>query len=150
MATLRVSVLDNDLKMKYLQKSQYESDIGFDIFTPTEYNCPPNSKMIIKLGLKCQLVDNSGNDLAYMLVARSSIHKYNVLLCNSVGIIDPGYRGEICAVVYNYSADVQKIEKFDRLFQLVAFSGMKMNVDLNSKLDYNTQRSENGFGSTGT
>lgn len=30
-----------------------------------------------------------------MAVARSSISKYNLILCNSVGIIDTGYRGEV-------------------------------------------------------
>ena len=149
MDTLKLHVIDTETKNMYLTSNQYTSDIGFDIFTPHSYACQPMAKTTLHLGIICQLVDSTGDDLAYMLVPRSSLHKWNVMMSNSVGIIDPGYRGEISAVVYNHTSDVQYISKYDRLFQLVPFSGRKMKLDMDAAIDYNTERGQNGFGSTG-
>lgn len=150
MATLRLCVINSEDKGVYNASNQHTTDIGFDIYTPHSYECQPMTKTTLCLGIICQLVDDSTQgDLGYMLVPRSSLHKWNIIMHNGIGIIDPGYRGEICAVVYNPTPDVQYISKYDRLFQLVAFTGKKMALDMNTTIDYGTERGQGGFGSTG-
>ena len=51
----------------------------------------------------------------YYLYPRSSISKTPLRLCNSVGIIDAGYRGNIMAFVDNIDEDY---DLGTRLFQL--------------------------------
>ena len=41
-------------------------------------------------------------------------------LSNSVGIIDAGYRGDICAIVDNIKTESFRIDRGTRLFQICA------------------------------
>ena len=79
---------------------------------------------------------------------RSSIVKTPLRLCNSIGLIDAGYRGEIMAVVDNIKSELYTVEKGQRLFQLVAMDGSPINFQLVDELT-ETTRGEDGFGSTG-
>ena len=79
---------------------------------------------------------------------RSSISKPPLRLCNSIGLIDAGYRGEIIAAVDNIKEQPYKINVGERLFQLVAMNGSKINFELVSELT-ETDRGTGGFGSTG-
>ncbi len=113
----------------------------------------------------------------YALVyPRSSISKYNLLLCNSVGLIDYGYRGNI-KLRFKYvfqpddirfygeivdtlspdkklmiSIDQEKIyKKGDKIAQIVLVplvNATPQRVEPNH-LFLNTTRSDGGFGSTG-
>ena len=79
---------------------------------------------------------------------RSSISKTPLRLCNSIGLIDAGYRGEIIAAVDNIKEQSYKINVGERLFQLVAMNGSEINFELVSELT-ETDRGTGGFGSTG-
>ena len=83
-----------------------------------------------------------------MLMPRSSIAKTPLRLSNSIGLIDAGYRGEIIAAVDNIKEQPHKISVGERLFQLVAMNGSKINFKLVSELT-ETDRGTGGFGSTG-
>ena len=54
---------------------------------------------------------------------RSSISKTPPRLCNAIGLIDAGYRGEIMAAVDNIKQESYEVEKGQRLFQLVSMDG---------------------------
>jgi dUTP pyrophosphatase len=79
---------------------------------------------------------------------RSSIAKTPLRLCNSIGLIDGGYRGEIMAAVDNIKTEDYSVEPNQRLFQLVAMSGAPIAFDIVDKLADST-RGVGGFGSTG-
>lgn len=128
---------------------QYTTDVGMDLYVTNDVEIEPQSQACIDFEIKCQLIDKDGNDLAYMLVPRSSIHKSWLSLCNSFGVIDPSYRGNICCYVFNYSHQKVKISKKDRIVQLVSFSGRKMDLKLDQELNCDTDRGVCGFGSTG-
>ena len=100
-------------------------------------------------------------NVSYYLYARSSISKTPLILKNSVGIIDSGYRGNLIAAVY-YSPtfnDLQKvsinqlpnsytIKKGTRLVQICAPELQPFSFDVVNTLT-ETDRGEGGFGSTG-
>ena len=69
-------------------------------------------------------------------------------MANSVGIIDPGYRGNIMAAVDNIKQEPYRLEPGQRLFQLVAMDGSPISFELTDVLT-ETDRGEGGFGSTG-
>lgn len=98
--------------------------------------------------------------LPYQLLPRSSTGaKTNLRLSNSVGVIDSGYRGELCALVdcfgdvhhQGHDADKVRLEKGNRNFQLVAYNGFPIHVNLvDNESDLGgSERGEGGFGSTG-
>jgi dUTP pyrophosphatase len=153
MSTLRIAINPEHkdfLETKYECKSnQFKSDIGFDLFLPEDVSIQPFDTKFINLGIRCEYVSSSGVYYGYHLYPRSSISKTKVRLANSVGIIDPNYRGYLIAAVDNISNEVQTLKKGERYFQLVF---VKMEnpkyLEFTDKLS-ETDRGAGGFGSTG-
>ena len=128
-------------------------DAGFDLFVPNEMML--NTKLVgIDYGIKCEAYIEDDNvdyriSTAYYLYARSSIYKTPLRMCNSVGIIDSGYRGNIKANFDVLCND--KIEKFNRINQICAPGLIPIHVILLDNVNElsNTSRGNGGFGSTG-
>lgn len=140
------------LNSVYGSKLQYSSDVGFDLFLPTDIEVEPGQTKFINLGIKVEYSDMNGEYLGYHLYPRSSISKTKLRLANSVGIIDPNYRGYLIAAVDNISPTaVQRLSKGDRLFQLVFVQMTKpQHVQIVSEAELSvTDRGSGGFGSTG-
>jgi dUTP pyrophosphatase len=156
--TLRISF--NPEHELYLQSlygekklsNQYISDIGFDLYLPTDIIIQPRETIFINLGIKAEYQSDLNNTYyGYQLYPRSSISKTKLRLANSVGIIDPNYRGYLIAAVDNISDQIQYLKKGERYFQL-CFVKLKnpdrIEIISESKLS-TTDRNQNGFGSTG-
>tara|TARA_B110000495_G_scaffold119764_1_gene103961 strand:+ start:166 stop:693 length:528 start_codon:yes stop_codon:yes gene_type:complete len=101
---------------------------------------------------------------------RSSISKYNLVLANSIGLIDAGYRGELLVrfkyvyqpedlfarirghqttIPIHTNVNMDRIySKGDRIAQLVVAETQPVEFELVDELT-NTDRGEGGFGSTG-
>lgn len=105
----------------------------------------PGETVMVSLGFKCEF----GVRHVLMLHARSSTGMRGLELANSTGIIDPDYRGELWAVIYNRNKETPIIiEHGDRLVQGVMLA---TNQPLISESNVCvTNRGEGGFGSTGT
>lgn len=81
-----------------------------------------------------------------LVFPRSSIRKTDLILSNSVGVIDSGYRGEIQATfkrsgVYAYAVG-------DRIAQIMIIPHPPIEFEEADELS-DTERGEGGFGSTG-
>ena len=122
----------------------YDGDAGLDLFIVQRQIIEAGETARIKLGISCETI----GDKPYLLMPRSSISKTPLRLCNSVGLIDAGYRGEIMAAVDNIKKEDYIIEIGVRLFQIVAMDGSPLTFELVSELS-NTKRGFDGFGSTG-
>jgi dUTP pyrophosphatase len=81
-----------------------------------------------------------------LVFPRSSIRKTDLILSNSVGVIDAGYRGEIQATFKKTGGAVYKIG--DRGAQLIITPHPIIEWNEVNELT-NTERGEGGFGSTG-
>lgn len=81
------------------------------------------------------------------LVPRSSLYKAGFMLVNSVGIIDPDYRGEILLYLYNFAPSSQTI-KGTRIAQMIQHRIVGHDITFVDELD-ETERGAGGFGSTG-
>ncbi len=96
--------------------------------------------------IKCAMYGETQTPSAFYLYPRSSISKTPLRLANSVGIIDRGYRGNICAMF-----DVKEtyiVSKGARFVQICEPSLEPFKVVIVSELNQ-TLRGEGGFGSTG-
>ena len=81
-----------------------------------------------------------------LVFPRSSIRKTDLVLSNSVGVIDSGYRGEIQATFKKTGGEVYKIG--DRGAQIIIMPHPHIDFVEVDELT-NTERGEGGFGSTG-
>lgn len=144
--TLQVLVLDDTTRLLYNERKNYSGDSGFDLYCPENVVVPTQGYALIDLKIRCspQFTTPSG----YYLYPRSSISKTPLIMANSVGIIDWGYRGNIMARVYNTSNTDYEIKQGDRLFQLCHPILQPLNVVFVESLD-TTERNTGGFGSTG-
>lgn len=125
----------------------HDGDSGLDLYIIEDQVIKAGETTYIKLGFKAAAHTDEGKPVSYLLFARSSISKSPIRLCNSVGLIDAGYRGELIAPVDNIKDFDFQVKKGERYFQLVSFNGEKINLNIVNELD-KTTRGEGGFGST--
>lgn len=132
-------------------------DSGFDLYNPEELLMKVNEINKMDLRVKCVMVrvinDNTEVPCGFYLYPRSSISKTKFRLANNVGIIDSGYRGNLCGMfdVVNSVKDVLCSSHL-RLLQicsptLTPFEIIKVESD--GELG-STHRGTGGFGSTGS
>lgn len=166
----KIYVIDPTLRGEYEKrvaahntKLEHSShpDSGFDILQPGERILFNENALSNKLplGIMAAAYDiESSKPIAYYLFPRSSISKTRMRMCNSVGIIDSGYRGELMAMVDLVGGnDIEKgntdvkISVKDRYFQICMGDLSPFYVELVDKLDDLgiTERGAGGFGSTG-
>lgn len=83
-----------------------------------------------------------------LVFPRSSISKKNLLLSNSVGVIDSGYRGEIKMKFKPTIHSSVKYRKGDRIGQLIILPYPQIEFQETEELS-ETERGVGGYGSTG-
>ena len=82
---------------------------------------------------------------------RSSISNYDLSFCNSVGVVDSNYRGELKIrfnAIYNYQLNKKLYDIGDRIGQLVVLPVPKIEFELTGELN-DSVRGSSGFGSSG-
>lgn len=123
---------------------------GFDLFLPDDYIIQPYSTNMISMEVKTEMTSYDGYPCAFYMYARSSISKTPLILANSVGIIDSGYRGNIIGAFRSVSSLACRVDKFNRLVQLTNAYLTPIVVKLVDESELSiTQRGSGGFGSTG-
>lgn len=85
-----------------------------------------------------------------LLFPRSSISKKDLAFCNSVGVIDSGYRGEICfrMRITGVRFPIRVYEKGDRVGQIVIMPYPTIELVETEELS-DSERGAGGYGSTG-
>lgn len=84
-----------------------------------------------------------------LVFPRSSIKNTELVLSNSVGVIDSGYRGEVMAVFKKLAGTVSKKYYIgDRAAQLIIVPYPQIEYQITDELT-ETERGNGGFGSTG-
>jgi dUTP pyrophosphatase len=82
-----------------------------------------------------------------LLFPRSSISNSGLILTNSVGVIDSGYRGEI-KFRFKHIPDTAYYKPGDRIGQLIVMPYPEIDFQEVEELS-STERGEGGFGSSG-
>lgn len=139
-------------KLKILTKGivpsyQTSGSCGIDLYCANKEDITinPNESAKVDTGIKIAIPEGYFG----AIYPRSSTGvKKNLMLANTVGIIDSDYRGEIMVYFYNYGKNLQVIKNGDRLAQLVIQPYSRMEIELVDELD-DTDRGDGGFGSTG-
>lgn len=143
---LKIKPRNNLVSRMYEEHGQFhDGDAGLDLFVVEKQTVEAGKTALINLGISCETAEKR----PYFLMPRSSISKTPIRLCNSIGLIDAGYRGEIIAAVDNIKHEDYIINLGQRLFQIVAMDGSPLSFELVDELSA-TGRGSGGFGSTGS
>jgi dUTP pyrophosphatase len=109
------------------------------------YTLDPHQRVLIKTGVKIALPSNYEAQIR----PRSGLAlKNGVTVLNTPGTIDDDYRGEIGVILFNTSNEPFKINKGDRIAQMVFMKVEKFDLEIVDDLD-KTGRGEGGYNSTG-
>ena len=74
--------------------------------------------------------------------------KYDLMLTNSPGTIDAGYRGEVAVIMYNGGRAPYQVRRGDRIAQMVICRLPEVLLEQSGELT-ESDRGTGGFGSTG-
>jgi dUTP pyrophosphatase len=151
--TLEILPTTPEANSFYTSGERDNQNAGVDIFVPEETTFAPGEKKLVSMRVKAKVIkynfDILPTGMHYWMLPRSSISKTGLMLCNSVGVIDSSYRGELMAFLWNTTDKDVTVKKGDRLVQIVAPDmGWIKVVKLVDELDA-TERGEGGFGSSG-
>ena len=124
----------------------HENDAGMDVCSTEKTILAPGEWKKVGCGFQIEIPDGFFGALA----PRSGLAlKKGLTLLNSWGVIDSGYRGEICAILINHSSAIVTLEKQTRIAQLIILPYEKIRLE-ESKIPLSeTVRGSGGFGSTG-
>jgi len=130
-----------------IPKRGHETDAGIDL-TVMAIDQKSTNIFFFDTGISIQLSSGYYAEI----VPRSSITKTDFFLANSVGIIDPDYRGRIF-MPFRYIGNSNSIDAAEKLIhkrigQLIVRKLESCRIKIVDSLD-NTERGVNGFGSTG-
>lgn len=108
----------------------------------------PQERVLIDTGLsQAEIPENS----EIQVRPRSGISlKKGLLVANAPGTLDEDYRGNIGVILFNPSNFIIKIERFERIAQLVLCPILRTEWTAVEEINFNTERGAKGFGSTGT
>ena len=142
-----------DLRIKKLRENAVvptygsEFSAGADLYAAIdeEIVIAPGETKLIPTGLAFEIPEG----YAGFVYARSGLAtKRGLAPANKVGVIDSDYRGEVMTALHNHGSESQKIEKGERIAQMVIAPYVTASFILSESLD-DTERGEGGFGSTG-
>jgi len=122
-----------------------QGDAGMDLTTITD---PTISETYIEYdtGLSMEIPEG----FVGLLFPRSSVSKTSLMLANSVGVVDSGYRGPVKLRFkqLNWAPPLSRYAKGDRVGQIVIMPVPNFKFEEVEELT-DTSRGEGGFGSTG-
>ena len=141
---------DSEMIDKYKKhKVNCKADVGVDLFMPKKIIVPANSTSFkVGTGIKASALINHKRS-SYMIFPRSSMGSNTPLrLCNSIGLVDPDYTGELFVCFDNHTSKDYVINRMDRLVQLVGPGHQNPSINIVDELEI-TERGEKGLGSSG-
>ena len=120
----------------------HDTDAGFDVYAMEDKYVPAKSSAVFDTGVHIELPTNTVG----MLKSKSGLNvKHGI---TSEGVIDVGYTGSIRVKLYNNGSEDYIVRKGDKISQLVILPIVPAVLEQVDELE-DTERGENGFGSSG-
>ena len=129
-------------KNAFMPTRAYETDAGLDLYSPIDITVPARGSAVIDTGVHVQLPKGT----AGMIKSKSGLNvKHDI---TSEGVVDVGYVGSMVVKLYNNGDTDYHVQRGDKISQLVIVQIVTPHLMIVDKLD-DSERGENGFGSTG-
>jgi dUTP pyrophosphatase len=130
-----------------LPKYQTEGSAGMDLCAAVEkcVTLNPGTFQLIPTGIRLSIPRGYEGQVR----PRSGLAlKHGIGVLNGPGTIDSDYRGVVGVILFNFSQNPFKIQRGDRIAQLVVTRFEKVVLSVTTELD-SSDRDTEGFGSTG-
>ena len=137
---LKVKRFTNTAK---LPEKAHQGDLGYDIFADEDIWIPWGEHKLVSTGISACI---NSYKYGFIIKDRSSMACHGLFIHG--GVIDTGYTGEIKVLFNNNSNTSLKIEKGDKIAQLIPTKVINFEIEEVDEL-FETKRGKNGFGSTG-
>ena len=142
MQTIKFKKLSEDV---ILPSYAHPEDAGMDIFSAEEKTIESGKWALVKAGFSMELP--TGFEAQVRSKSGLSL-KSGIIVLNSPGTIDENYRGEVGVILMNVSQNDYKVEKNQKIAQMVITRVPITELEEVEVLD-ETERGEKGFGSSG-
>jgi dUTP pyrophosphatase len=142
---LKVKKINSDA---ILPSYNYPSDSGFDLYSTEEIVIPALGRALIPTGLSFQF--SEGYEIQIRTKSGLAINQ-GIMVLNSPGTVDQGYSGEIKVPIFNTNPSSFTIKKNMKVAQAVlcpVVNGLFVKIEEVDTFE-ETDRGDNGFGSTG-
>ena len=117
----------------------HHDDAGLDCYAKSSIRLPAGCTVKMPLGFGIDLQPG----YVGLLLPRSSMNAR--CLVERTGVIDAGYKGEICAIICNMTNDYADIDAGDKVAQLAIMPVMSIDAEI----EHEEERKDKGFGSSG-
>jgi dUTP pyrophosphatase len=127
----------------------HEEDAGFDLYADEDKIIPAQSREAIHTSIAIELPDlKEENREIYVRIAPRSGLSVKSGIDIFAGVIDRGYTGELVVCMFNSSKEEFKVNKGDKIAQMIPTIIYKDNLVEVKELG-ESKRGEKGFGSSG-
>ena len=128
-----------------IPRKAHENDAAWDLRSRCELELPPGVSVLVPTGLFLELPTGYEAQVR----PRSGLAlKHNLMLTNSPGTIDAGYRGEVGVIMFNAGKLPFPVKRGDRIAQMVIAKLPEVELEETDSLN-ESERGTGGFGSTG-
>lgn len=128
-----------------IPKYAHEGDAGMDLRSNVRARINPGAIAKIATGIKVAIPSG----YVGLIHPRSGLASKGITVANAPGTIDSGYRGELMVLLVNHGELAFDIHDGDRIAQLVVQKFEHCSVKVVESLDHQTERGDEGFGSSG-
>ena len=135
----------------FIPERAHSTDAGLDLRSREDAVVPAGGSYTFDTGVHVELpiadYEELGKDYtAGLIVSKSGLNVNHDI--TSTGLIDVGYIGSVKVKLYNHGADDYHVKRGDKISQLVILPVIMPEIEVVDELS-ETDRGENGFGSTG-
>lgn len=119
------------------------TDAGYDLYALEDCIISPHHRSMIKTGISMAIP----NGYVGLIWPRSGLavkHGIDTM----AGVVDSGYRGEVCVVLQNHGYEPYNVKAGDRIAQILFQSILSVPMIETEELN-NSDRGQSGFGSSG-
>ena len=129
-------------KNAFMPERAHDLDAGYDLRTPIDFKIYCRDFKTIDTGVHVEI----SKGYVGFLKSKSGLNIKDGI--NGEGVIDAGYTGSIKVKLYNNSFSLKRFKKGDKIIQLVILPIFTPGLQKVDKF-VETERGDNGFGSTG-
>jgi dUTP pyrophosphatase len=126
-------------------KYAHHGDAGVDLYSTEDYILKPGERTLVSTGIAISIPP--GHE-AQVRPKSGLALKHGISIVNTPGTVDCEYRGEIGVIAINLGQEDFKIEKGNKIAQMVFNKIEEADFEEVEELD-DTTRGDGGFGSTG-
>ncbi len=140
---IEIKLLEKDWQCPVYQHPG--EDAGLDLQSRVDCLINPGEFLPVPTGIAIAIPRGY---VGYVNPRSGLANRYGVTVLNADGVIDSGFRGEICVILINHGKKPFSIRKGDRIAQLIIHQYEQIEWKQVAELE-ESERKEKGFGQTG-